>query len=112
MRRREFIAGLGSAAASSAIWPLTARAQVFPSRPITVVIGFAAGGPTDTAVRILAEGMRASLSQNVIRLYIRRRRHQDNVDLHADQFGCHFRQLLDPFRPAELKDNVLALDVA
>jgi tripartite-type tricarboxylate transporter receptor subunit TctC len=30
------------------------------------VIGFAAGGPTDTAVRILAEGMRASLSQNVI----------------------------------------------
>ena len=24
-------------------------------------------------------------------------RHQDNVDFHADQFGCHFRQLLDHF---------------
>jgi hypothetical protein len=45
-------------------------------------------------------------------LYIGRRPREDNVDFHADQLGCHFRQLLDPFRPAELNDNVLALDVA
>ena len=31
-----------------------------------MIVGFAAGGPTDTTVRILAEGMRASLGQNVI----------------------------------------------
>src|SRR5262249_10648946 len=41
-----------------------------------------------------------------------RRRREDDVDIHADQFGREFRQLLDAFRPAELNDNVLALDVA
>src|SRR5262249_1787865 len=41
-----------------------------------------------------------------------RRRREDDVDIHADQFGREFRQLVDPFRPAELNDNVLALDVA
>ncbi len=43
-----------------------ATAQVYPSRPITMVVGFAAGGPTDTTARIVAEPMRASLGQNVI----------------------------------------------
>jgi hypothetical protein len=41
-----------------------------------------------------------------------RRRREDDVDIHADQFGREFRQLFDPFRPAELNDDVLALDVA
>jgi tripartite-type tricarboxylate transporter receptor subunit TctC len=43
-----------------------AAAQVYPSRPITMVVGFAAGGPTDTTARIIAERMRVSLGQNVI----------------------------------------------
>src|SRR5712671_4376389 len=38
----------------------------YPSRPITMVVGFAAGGPTDTTARIIAERMRPSLGQNVI----------------------------------------------
>jgi tripartite-type tricarboxylate transporter receptor subunit TctC len=41
-------------------------AQVYPSRPITMIVPFAAGGPTDTIARILAEHMRASLGQSII----------------------------------------------
>jgi tripartite-type tricarboxylate transporter receptor subunit TctC len=43
-----------------------APAQVYPSRPITMVVPFAAGGPTDVIGRIVAEGMRASLGQPII----------------------------------------------
>ena len=38
-----------------------AMAQDFPSRPITIVVPFAAGGPTDTVARQLAEAMRPHL---------------------------------------------------
>src|SRR5262245_61778145 len=44
----------------------SATAQSYPSRPITMVLPFAAGGPTDTLARILAERMRMSLGQPVI----------------------------------------------
>jgi tripartite-type tricarboxylate transporter receptor subunit TctC len=44
----------------------TATAQDYPSRPITIVVPFAAGGPTDTVARIVAEQMRASLGQPII----------------------------------------------
>jgi tripartite-type tricarboxylate transporter receptor subunit TctC len=40
-----------------------AHAQIFPSRPITIVVGYAAGGPTDAGARILAESMKATLEQ-------------------------------------------------
>src|SRR5215831_14798806 len=46
------------------------------------------------------------------RLDHRRRGSDDDVDVHADQFGCEVTQLLDALRPAELDDNALALDVA
>lgn len=45
---------------------MEARAQVYPSRPITVVVPFPAGGPSDTLVRILGEQMRGALGQPVI----------------------------------------------
>ncbi|MDO9610423.1 MAG: tripartite tricarboxylate transporter substrate binding protein BugD, partial [Serpentinimonas sp.] len=38
-----------------------AMAQDFPSRPITIVVPFTAGGPTDTVARQLAEAMRPHL---------------------------------------------------
>jgi tripartite-type tricarboxylate transporter receptor subunit TctC len=41
-------------------------AQTYPARPVTVVVPFPAGGPTDTIGRIMAEGMRSSLGQSVI----------------------------------------------
>ena len=43
-----------------------AVAQSWPSRPITMIVGVAAGGPTDTIARIMAEAMRASLGQPII----------------------------------------------
>ena len=43
-----------------------ASAQVFPSRPITMVVPLAPGGPLDTIARILAEPMRTFLGQPVI----------------------------------------------
>jgi tripartite-type tricarboxylate transporter receptor subunit TctC len=48
----------------SAITP--APAQVYPSRPITLVVPFATGGPTDVIARVMAERMRVSLGQPVI----------------------------------------------
>jgi tripartite-type tricarboxylate transporter receptor subunit TctC len=43
-----------------------AGAQSFPNKPVTLVAGFAAGGPTDTIARILAERMRQPLGQPVL----------------------------------------------
>jgi len=43
-----------------------AGAQTYPSRPLTMVVPYSAGGPTDTIARIMAEGMRASLGQTII----------------------------------------------
>jgi tripartite-type tricarboxylate transporter receptor subunit TctC len=43
-----------------------ARGDSYPSRPITIVVPFPAGGPTDTLGRILAERMTVTLGQSVI----------------------------------------------
>jgi tripartite-type tricarboxylate transporter receptor subunit TctC len=43
-----------------------AGAQVYPSRPITLVVPWPAGGPSDGPARLLAERMRAALGQSVI----------------------------------------------
>jgi tripartite-type tricarboxylate transporter receptor subunit TctC len=43
-----------------------ADAQTYPSRPITMVVPYSAGGPTDTIARLMAERMRGPLGQMVI----------------------------------------------
>jgi len=43
-----------------------AQAQSFPSRPVTVVVPYPAGGPADLVGRIVAEGMKGPLGQPVI----------------------------------------------
>jgi tripartite-type tricarboxylate transporter receptor subunit TctC len=45
---------------------LPAQAQNFPSRTITIVVPYPAGGPTDTLARILSERMGTALGQSVI----------------------------------------------
>lgn len=54
-------AALGVAAAAPA-----ARAQSWPSKPLSLVVAFSAGGPTDTLARITAERMRRALGQTVV----------------------------------------------
>jgi len=43
-----------------------ATAEPYPSRPVTMVVPYPAGGPTDTIARILIERMRVSLGQPII----------------------------------------------
>lgn len=47
-------------------WVLSASAQDFPTRPITLIAPFPAGGPTDTLARILGDRMKVSLGQTVV----------------------------------------------
>jgi len=43
-----------------------ARAETYPSRPITVVVPFSAGGPSDAMMRILGERMKLSLGEAIL----------------------------------------------
>jgi tripartite-type tricarboxylate transporter receptor subunit TctC len=43
-----------------------ARAQTYPSKPITIVVPFAAGGPSDALARILGDRMKATLGQSFV----------------------------------------------
>jgi tripartite-type tricarboxylate transporter receptor subunit TctC len=43
-----------------------AEAQTYPSRPISIVVPFSAGGPTDALTRILAERMSSLLGQTIV----------------------------------------------
>jgi tripartite-type tricarboxylate transporter receptor subunit TctC len=65
MKRRQFLTLVGGVAISlAAIGGVSA--QVYPSRPITMIVPFPPGGSTDTIGRIVAERMRARLGQLVI----------------------------------------------
>ena len=52
--------------AAACLLPLTGAAQDYPSRPITIVVGFPAGSATDNLIRPLANALQASLGQPVI----------------------------------------------
>lgn len=43
-----------------------ASAQTYPSRPVTIVVGFAPGGGTDTVARIMAKRLNEYFGQNVV----------------------------------------------
>jgi tripartite-type tricarboxylate transporter receptor subunit TctC len=65
---RLLAAGVALAAVTGSISGsiLGAAADVFPSRPITIVVPYAAGGLFDSIARALAESMRVALSQSVV----------------------------------------------
>jgi len=43
-----------------------ATAQTYPARPVTIVVPFSAGGPTDTLARIMSDRLRKALGQTVV----------------------------------------------
>ena len=61
--RRAALAALGG---SAALAPFGAHAQTFPTKPITLIVPFPAGGSTDRHLRTLAESVGKQLGQNVI----------------------------------------------
>ncbi|RYF27934.1 MAG: tripartite tricarboxylate transporter substrate binding protein BugD [Comamonadaceae bacterium] len=54
------------AAGWALVHPGSVRAQAWPDKPITVVVPFAAGGPTDVVARMLAVPMGKTLGQSVL----------------------------------------------
>jgi tripartite-type tricarboxylate transporter receptor subunit TctC len=63
--RRNFLHLAAGAAALPAV-ARVARGQTYPVRPVTMVVPYGAGGPSDTLGRIVAEGMRGALGQRII----------------------------------------------
>ena len=63
--RRNFLQ-LAAAATGLAATSRIAKAQTYPTRPVTLIVPWPAGGPSDTIARIIAERTRAELSQPVI----------------------------------------------
>jgi tripartite-type tricarboxylate transporter receptor subunit TctC len=63
--RRFALATLATAAAA-AMLPLSAAAQAYPSKPITIIVPFSAGGTTDILARIVGQALTAELGQSVV----------------------------------------------
>jgi tripartite-type tricarboxylate transporter receptor subunit TctC len=62
MRHGSLVAAFIVLVASAA----AAAAQTYPTRPITMIVGFPPGGPTDTLARIVADGMKTTLGQPIV----------------------------------------------
>ena len=57
---------LGIAAAATLAFAGGAQAQAYPTKPITMIVPFAAGGPTDIIARIVADHMSKTLGQQLV----------------------------------------------
>jgi tripartite-type tricarboxylate transporter receptor subunit TctC len=67
MRGRNLLRdGIAIVVALCALAPLRAVAQEWPTRPLTIVVPFAAGGAADGTARVLAAGLSEVLGQNVV----------------------------------------------
>src|SRR6267154_4874519 len=65
LRRRQF---LHLAAGAAALPPVSriARAQTYPTRPVHLICGFAAGGPNDTTARLIGQWLSERLGQQFV----------------------------------------------
>src|SRR3954468_12907477 len=66
MLHRRTVLRLSALAVAQLACQRVVRAQGYPDRPITLVVPFPAGGPTDVIARIFAERLRQALGQPVI----------------------------------------------
>jgi len=64
-RRRQFLRLAAGAAALPAVSRF-AQAQAYPSRPVTLIVPWAAGGTTDVALRALAKATEKHLGQSIV----------------------------------------------
>ena len=64
LQRRVLLAAAGSAGLA-ALAP-DVQAQAYPTKPITVIVPFAAGGPTDALARVLGQRMSEALGQTIV----------------------------------------------
>jgi tripartite-type tricarboxylate transporter receptor subunit TctC len=64
IHRRAALGAIAAAALGLASAP--AHAQAYPNKPITMMVAFAAGGPTDVIARIVSEHMSRTLGQQII----------------------------------------------
>src|SRR5499427_2331047 len=60
--RRQFLHAAAGAVAFSALLS-SAQAQTYPTRPVRIVVGFPAGGPTDIVARVMAQWLSERLGQ-------------------------------------------------
>jgi tripartite-type tricarboxylate transporter receptor subunit TctC len=63
--RRKFL-HLGASAAALSVAPRTTRAQSYPTRPVRIIVGYAAGGPIDIVARIVAQSLSEGLGQQFV----------------------------------------------
>jgi tripartite-type tricarboxylate transporter receptor subunit TctC len=60
--RRQFL----NLATGAVAMPRIARAQAYPSRPVRIIVGFPAGGPTDVAARLMSQWLSERLGQQFV----------------------------------------------
>jgi tripartite-type tricarboxylate transporter receptor subunit TctC len=65
IHRRTILQLAASAVALPAISHI-ARAQVYPTRPVRIIVGFPAGGPTDINARVMAQWLSERLGQQFV----------------------------------------------
>ncbi len=67
MQRRQFLAGVPAVALGLGTTRISfAQKGSFPSQPVTLIVPFPPGGPTDAMIRLLGEGLRREWNQPVI----------------------------------------------